>query len=156
MTDGHEGDGVPTEPARVHLGMPADVSRTGRLPRREEPEGLRRLGERCAEAGHGLRGVVAHQCPATAAGSVGELHRTGDAVPAATEAAPAALGVGHQRAQRLATRQEGARRESVDDLLFSCGDQGLLAERAERFGLRAGGQGRPVCIAPARRTTPGA
>ncbi|MFE4359463.1 PucR family transcriptional regulator [Kitasatospora sp. NPDC056800] len=142
---------IPTELAEVYLILLADVSRTGRLLRREELERLRRLGEHCAEAGHGLREVVAHCLAAarrawqtlpgtTSASSVTELRRTGDAVLAATDAALAALGEGHERAQRLAVRQEeAARREFIDDLLFGRSDLGLLAERAERFGLRLAG-----------------
>ncbi|RGD63283.1 PucR family transcriptional regulator [Kitasatospora xanthocidica] len=142
---------IPTELAEVYLVLLADVSRTGRLLRREELERLRRLGENCAEAGHGLREVVAHCLAAarrawqtlpgtTSASSVTELRRTGDAVLAATDAALAALGEGHERAQRLAVRQEeAARREFIDDLLFGRSDLGLLAERAERFGLRLAG-----------------
>ncbi|WP_369182983.1 PucR family transcriptional regulator [Streptomyces sp. Y1] len=150
MTEGIEHD-VPTELTEAYLVLLADASRTGRLLRRDELEGLRALGEHCAEAGYGLREVVAH-CLAAArrawqtlpgsasALSVAELRRTGDAVLAATDAALAALGEGHERAQRMAVRQEeAARREFIDDLLYGRGDLGLLAERAERFGLRLAG-----------------
>ena len=142
---------MPTELAEAYLTLLADVSRTGRLPRRDELEGLRRLGEQCAEAGYGLREVVSHCLAAarrawqtlpgtTAATSVGELRRLGDAVLAATDAALAALGEGHERSQRLAVRQEeAARLEFIDDLLHGRSDLGLLAERAERFGLRLAG-----------------
>ncbi|MFD8782401.1 PucR family transcriptional regulator [Kitasatospora sp. NPDC059599] len=147
MTEGIEHD-IPTELAEAYLVLLADASRTGRLLRRDELEGLRKLGEHCAEAGYGMREVVAHclaaarrawqTLPGTAAASsVNELRRMGDAVLAATDAALAALGEGHERAQRLAIRQEeAARREFIDDLLFGRSDLGLLAERAERFGLR--------------------
>ncbi|MFJ2780118.1 MULTISPECIES: PucR family transcriptional regulator [unclassified Kitasatospora] len=142
---------TPAELSRCYLGLLADVSRTGRLLRRAELESLRALGERSAEAGHGLREVVAQCLAATrqawqtlpgisTAATVSELRRTGDAVLAATEAALAALGEGHERAQRLAVRQEeSARREFIDDLLHGRSDLGLLAERAERFGLRLAG-----------------
>ncbi|MFJ3215715.1 PucR family transcriptional regulator [Kitasatospora sp. NPDC086801] len=150
MSEGTEHD-IPTELTEVCLGLLADASRTGRLLRRDELECLRTLGEHCAEAGYGLREVVAHCLSATrrawqtlpgitAAGGVGELRRIGDAVLAATEAALAALGEGHERAQRMAVRQqESARREFIDDLLYGRSDLGLLAERAERFGLRLAG-----------------
>jgi sugar diacid utilization regulator len=47
-----------------------------------------------------------------------------------------AFAEGHERAQRLAVRQEeAARREFIDDLLYGRGGLGRLAERAERFGL---------------------
>ncbi|ROR35242.1 PucR family transcriptional regulator [Kitasatospora cineracea] len=74
---------------------------------------------------------------AAGAGSAGGLRRTGEALLAAAEAAVAALGEGHERAQRLAIRQEeAARRESIDDLLYGRSGPGAPAERAERFGLR--------------------
>ncbi|MFF2039912.1 PucR family transcriptional regulator [Kitasatospora sp. NPDC058170] len=142
---------VPAELSDRYLGLLADVSRTGRLLRRAELESLRTLGERSAEAGHGLRELVAHCLGATrqawrtlpgisAATTVAELRRTGDAVLAATDGALAALGEGHERAQRMAVRQEeSARREFIADLLYGRGDLGLLAERAERFGLRPAG-----------------
>ncbi|MEV7021272.1 helix-turn-helix domain-containing protein [Kitasatospora sp. NPDC093558] len=154
MTAGNEpgpGPGVPAELAAACTDLLAEVARTGRLPRRAELEHLRTLGEHCAEAGYGLREVVAHGLAATrcawrtlpdvaAATGTGELRRTGDAVLAATEAALAALGEGHERAQRLAVRQEeAARREFIDDLLHGRTDLGALAERAERFGLRLAG-----------------
>ncbi|MGB8942776.1 MAG: helix-turn-helix domain-containing protein, partial [Streptomyces sp.] len=48
-----------------------------------------------------------------------------------------AFAAGYERAQRMAVRQEeAARREFIDDLLYGRSDMGLLAERAERFGLR--------------------
>lgn len=128
--------------------LPAEVSDTGRLPRRDELEAFRALGERAAEAGHGLRELVGLYLrrtrrlwgtlpgvlrPGTGTGQA----RTGDAVLTAVEAAVAALGEGHERAQRLAVRQEeGERREFVDDLLYGRSDMGRLAERAQRFGLR--------------------
>ncbi|MFC5886165.1 helix-turn-helix domain-containing protein [Kitasatospora sp. CM 4170] len=129
-----------------------DVSRTGRLLRRDELESLRTLGERGAEAGHGLRDLVSHclgaarqswqKLPGNAtAGGIADLRRTGDAVLGAAEAALAALGEGHERALRLAVRQEeSARREFIHDLLYGRSDLGLLAERAERFGLRLAGR----------------
>ncbi|MGW7515963.1 PucR family transcriptional regulator [Streptomyces sp. NPDC054796] len=126
----------------------AEVSETGRLPRRDELDAFRELGERAAEAGHGLRELIGLYLGRTrtlwgtlpgvarAAGAA-ERGRTGDAVLAAVEAAIAALGEGHERAQRLAVRQEeGERREFIDDLLYGRSDLGRLAERAQRFGLR--------------------
>ncbi|MFI6849424.1 helix-turn-helix domain-containing protein [Kitasatospora sp. NBC_00085] len=150
--------GIPAELGLHCLDLLDDVSRTGRLLRRAELEGLRALGERGAEAGHGLRELVAYCLGVTrqawqtlpgvtAAASVTELRRTGDAVLAAAEAALAALGEGHERAQRTAARQEAAaRREFIDDLLYGRSDLGLLAEHAERFGLRLAG-GYTVAVA---------
>ncbi len=126
----------------------AEVSDTGRLPRRAELDALREVGERAAESGHGLREAVGlflgetrrvwGTLPGVArAAGAAERGRTGDAVLGAVDAAIAAFGEGHERAQRLAVRQEEAeRREFVDDLLYGRSDLGRLAERAERFGLR--------------------
>lgn len=128
----------------------AEASETGRRPRRAELDALRELGERAAESGYGLRQLVSLYLGETrklwgtlpgVAKTAGALERarTGDAVFAAVEAAIAALGEGHERAQRLAVRQEEAeRREFVDDLLYGRSDLGRLAERAQRFGLRLG------------------
>lgn len=125
-----------------------EVSLTCRLPWRDELTVLREQGERAAEQGLGLRELVGRYLAETrllwgtlpgvarAAGAA-ERSRTGDAVLAAVEAAIAALGEGHERAQRLAVRQlEAERQEFVDDLLYGRSDIGRLAERAQRFGLR--------------------
>ncbi|MFC5720612.1 PucR family transcriptional regulator [Streptomyces gamaensis] len=130
--------------------MLAEVSETGRALRRSELDALRELGERAADAGHGWRGLVGLYLGETrrvwstlpgitgpAWGTRADAARTGEAVLAAVDAAVAALGEGHEHAQRLAVRREEAeRREFVDDLLYGRSDLGRLAERAERFGLR--------------------
>nr|WP_206441578.1 helix-turn-helix domain-containing protein [Streptomyces boncukensis] len=127
----------------------ADISDTGRLPRREELDDFRELGERAAESGYGLRGLVGLYLTETrrlwgtlpgvlSAGLMGARQhvRTGDSVLGAVDAVVAALGEGHERAQRHAVRQEeGERREFIDDLLHGRSDLGSLAERAQRFGL---------------------
>lgn len=129
----------------------AEVSETGRLPRREELDSFRALGERASEQGWALRELVGlylgrtrelwGTLPGVArAGSASERARTGDALLGAVEGAVAALGEGHERAQRLAARrEEGERREFVDDLLHGRSDMGRLAQRAQRFGLRLAG-----------------
>lgn len=129
----------------------AEVSETGRRPRRPELDSFRALGERAAEEGWALRDLVGlylgrtrelwGTLPGVArAATAGERARTGDALLAAVEVAVSALGEGHERAQRLAVRQEeGERREFVDDLLYGRSDMGRLAERAQRFGLRLAG-----------------
>ncbi|WP_434404984.1 PucR family transcriptional regulator [Streptomyces sp. NBC_01353] len=109
---------------------------TGRRLTREELEGLRARGERAAEAGMGLRSLVrAHLSAARTTNS--ELSQGAhDHLLAAVEQAVDAFAEGHERAQRLAVRQEeAARREFIDDLLYGRSDLGRLAERAERFGL---------------------
>jgi DNA-binding PucR family transcriptional regulator len=129
----------------------AEVSRTGRPPRRDELDAFRQFGECAAERGWPLRDLVAvclgrtrelwGSLPGVAhARTAAECARTGDAVLGAVESALSALGRGHERAQRLAVRQEeGERREFVDDLLYGRSDMGRLAERAQRFGLRLAG-----------------
>lgn len=126
----------------------ADVSETGRLPRRDELDSFRVLGEHASEQGWALRELVGlylgrtrelwGTLPGVArAGTAGERARTGDALLGAVEGAVSALGEGHERAQRLAARrEEGERREFVDDLLHGRTDMGRLAQRAQRFGLR--------------------
>ncbi|MDX6313216.1 MAG: hypothetical protein QOF44_2680 [Streptomyces sp.] len=142
--------GVPPDFLDGYPRMLAEVSTTGRRLRRPELDALRELGERAAESGQGLRELVGRYLGAThqawstlpgvvTAGGAAEIRRVGDAVLAAAETAVSALGEGHERAQRLlARREEAARREFVDDLLYGRSDPGLLAERAERFGLRLG------------------
>ncbi|OEV28424.1 regulator [Streptomyces nanshensis] len=125
-----------------------EVSETGRLPRRDELDSFRALGERASEQGWALRELVGlylgrtrelwGTLPGVArAATAGERARTGDALLGAVEGAVSALGEGHERAQRFAARrEEGERREFVDDLLHGRSDMGRLAERAPRFGLR--------------------
>ncbi|QGV77340.1 PucR family transcriptional regulator [Streptomyces ficellus] len=118
--------------ARILVGVCA----TGRRLNRDEREALRGQGERAAEAGIGLRLMVrAHL--AAAQNVRAELRgAVADHLLSAVEQAVDAFAEGHERAQRLAIRQqEAARREFVDDLLHGRSDVGRLAERAERFGL---------------------
>ncbi|MFJ3905770.1 PucR family transcriptional regulator [Streptomyces sp. NPDC090025] len=112
------------------------VCATGRRLTRAELDGLRDRGERAAEAGIGLRELVRAQLSA-AREVQGELPRERQRhVLAAVEQAVDAFAAGHERAQRLAVRQEEAmRREFIDDLLYGRSDLGRLAQRAERFGL---------------------
>ncbi|MFJ8669477.1 PucR family transcriptional regulator [Streptomyces sp. NPDC093600] len=109
---------------------------TGRRLTRDELDALRSRGERAAEDGFGLRALVrAHLSAAQ------ELQRelprsAADRLLATVTQAVDAFAEGHERAQRLAVRQEeAARREFIDDLLYGRSDLGRLAERAERFGL---------------------
>ncbi|MFG3247621.1 PucR family transcriptional regulator [Streptomyces sp. NPDC048187] len=119
----------------------AGVADTGRRPTRDELEERRLLGERAAEAGHSLRGLVRLHLDATRTSwpRVGSTSSgqdgTGTVLAAVTQAVDA-FAEGYERAQRLAVRQEeAARREFIDDLLYGRSDLGRLAERAERFGL---------------------
>ena len=113
-----------------------EASLTGRRMTRDELDSRRALGERAAEASYGLRELVGAHLAAT------RTHwprnsAPADSVLAVVEQAVDAFAEGYERAQRLAVRQEiAARREFIDDLLYGRSDLGLLAERAERFGLR--------------------
>ncbi|MCZ4123928.1 PucR family transcriptional regulator [Streptomyces sp. H39-S7] len=116
----------------------AEVSSTGRRLTRDELESRRSLGEQAAEDGHGLRALVRAHLAATRAALPNLPKITGrvDSVLAAVEQAVDAFAEGHERAQRLAVRQEeAARREFIDDLLYGRSDLGRLAERAKHFGL---------------------
>ena len=114
----------------------ADVSATGRRLTREEIASRRALGERAAEAGHGLRTLIsAHLTAARAAWP--QTPGSTDCALATVQQVIDAFTEGYERAQLLAVRQEeAARREFIDDLLYGRSDLGRLAERAERFGLR--------------------
>ncbi|MFJ8937725.1 PucR family transcriptional regulator [Streptomyces sp. NPDC102365] len=128
------GRDVPEEYLDGYARILADASATGRRLTRDELDSRRALGERAAEAGFGLRALVgAHLAAARAHWPAAAGERT----LAAVEQAVDAFAEGYERAQLLAVRQEeAARREFIDDLLHGRSDLGLLAERAERFGLR--------------------
>ncbi|WP_327168491.1 PucR family transcriptional regulator [Streptomyces subrutilus] len=123
-----------------HLAQYAEILRaacaTGRHLTRDERDARRAEGERAAEAGHGLRTLVrAHLAtareiqPGLPAGTARHLLE-------AVEQAVDAFAEGYERAQRdVVRREEAARREFVDDLLYGRSDLGRLAERAARFGL---------------------
>ncbi|KUL54232.1 MULTISPECIES: PucR family transcriptional regulator [unclassified Streptomyces] len=131
------GHGIPDDYLDGYADILAAASRTGRRLTREELESRRTLGERAADAGHGLRALVGAHLAATRDHWPHGRPDAADSVLAAAEQAVDALAEGYERAQRLAVRQEeAARREFIDDLLYGRSDLGLLAERAERFGLR--------------------
>ncbi|MET9426557.1 helix-turn-helix domain-containing protein [Streptomyces sp. NPDC003036] len=115
----------------------ADSCATGRRLNRDELEALRTQGERAAEAGIGLRLLVRAHLSAAQDVRARLRGTAADHLLAAVEQAVDAFAEGHERAQRLAIRQEeAARREFIDDLLHGrSSDLGRLAERAERFGL---------------------
>ncbi|WP_370416031.1 PucR family transcriptional regulator [Streptomyces fradiae] len=114
----------------------AGICATGRRASREELAALRARGERAAEAGLGLRSLVRAHLGAARTVLAGLPRGEHDRLLAAVEQAVDAFAEGHERAQRLAMRQEeAARREFIDDLLYGRSDLGRLAQRAERFGL---------------------
>ncbi|WP_424212895.1 PucR family transcriptional regulator [Streptomyces sp. BI20] len=125
---------IPDEYLAGYVHILRSVAATGRRPDRPELDARRALGEKAAEAGYGLRGLVGAHLAATRAALGGRV--TPDHVMAAVEIAVDAFAEGYERAQRLAVRQEeAARREFVDDLLHGMSDLGRLSERAARFGL---------------------
>ncbi|MEU3793302.1 PucR family transcriptional regulator [Streptomyces fructofermentans] len=128
------GRDIPEEYLTGYADILAETTATGRRLTRDELDSRRALGERAAEAGFGLRALVgAHLAAARAHWPAG----AGDSTLAAVEQTVDAFAEGYERAQLLAVRQEEAvRREFIDDLLHGRSDLGLLAERAERFGLR--------------------
>ncbi|MGW5658588.1 PucR family transcriptional regulator [Streptomyces sp. NPDC003758] len=127
---------IPEQYLDGYAGILAEVSATGRRLTREEIESRRALGEQAADAGHGLRAlVVAHLAAARTAWPA--TPGSADSTLAAIQQVVDAFAEGYERAQRLAVRrEEAARREFIDDLLYGRSDLGRLAERAERFGLR--------------------
>ncbi|MZD03789.1 PucR family transcriptional regulator, partial [Streptomyces sp. SID5785] len=128
--------GIPAEFLDGFVRIVAEASTTGRRLTRDELDSRRALGERAAEAGHGLRTLVGVHLAAARAHTY-DRAATLDGVLTAVEQGVDAFAEGYERAQRLAVRrEEAARREFIDDLLHGRSDLGLLAERAERFGLR--------------------
>ncbi|MEV0226604.1 helix-turn-helix domain-containing protein [Streptomyces sp. NPDC050704] len=127
---------IPDEYVAGYTQILADVCATGRRLTRDELESLRVQGERAAEAGFGLRTLVRRHLSATREAWPSPTPAETDRLLAAVEQAVDAFAEGHERAQKLAVRQEeAARREFIDDLLYGRSDLGRLAERAERFGL---------------------
>jgi hypothetical protein len=127
------------------------VSTTSRRLARDELDSRRALGASAAEQGVPLRALVdlyltanwltwrALPAVATAPGKE-QVGRIAEAILRATDDAIVALAEGYDSAQRLVMRrEETARREFIDDLLYGRSDLGRLAERAERFGLRLAG-----------------
>lgn len=113
----------------------AEVAATGRRLTRDELAARRALGERAADDGLSLRGLVRQHLEATRSSWPGPTGSTDNVLAAVTQAVDA-FAEGYERAQRMAVRQEeAARREFIDDLLYGRSDLGRLAERAERFGL---------------------
>lgn len=130
------GPEIPDEYLAGYTEILADVCATGRRLSRDELEALRIQGERAAEGGFGLRALVRRHLSATREAWPNLTAAEMDRLLPAVEQAIDAFAEGHERAQKLAVRQEeAARREFIDDLLYGRSDLGRLAERAERFGL---------------------
>jgi len=122
-----------------------DAARTGRRLTATELATCGRSGERAAESGVALRGLVDlflsatwrlwRELPGLAdlrAAGLGVMHAADDAVAAAAE--------GFERAHlSIARREEAERLEFVDDLLSGRGAAADLLTRGERLGLRLAG-----------------
>ncbi|MFK0235351.1 PucR family transcriptional regulator [Streptomyces vinaceus] len=118
-----------------YIDIIASACATGRRLNRDELDSRRSEGERAAEAGLPLRGLIRNHL--AAAQTVQSVPVSPGGLLAVVEQAVDAFVEGYERAQEQAVRQEeAARREFVDDLLYGGSDLGRLAERAERFGLR--------------------
>ncbi|MGW2063878.1 PucR family transcriptional regulator [Streptomyces sp. NPDC001937] len=117
-----------------------EVAATGRRLTRDELDGRRALGREAAEAGFQLRALVGLHLAATRTawpGADATDPASADCVLAAVEQCVDSFAEGFERAQRLTVRrEEAARREFIDDLLYGRSDLGRLAERATRFGMR--------------------
>jgi sugar diacid utilization regulator len=144
-----EAGGVPPDLLADYLPAVLDAARTGRRLASTELTGYGRSGERAAESGVALRGLVdlflsatwrlwrelpgldARTADVRAAG-LGVLRAADDAVAAAAE--------GFERAHlSIARREEAERLEFVDDLLSGRGAVAGLLMRGERLGLRLAG-----------------
>ena len=139
-----EAGGVPPDLLADYLPAAADAARTGRRLAAAELAQYGRSGERAAESGVALRGLVDLYLSATwrlwrelpgltdlRAAGLGVLRAADDAVAAAAE--------GFERAHlSIARREEAERLEFVDDLL-SGRDAADLLVRGERLGLRLAG-----------------
>ncbi|MEW2066864.1 helix-turn-helix domain-containing protein [Streptomyces sp. NPDC007346] len=132
---------IPDEMLGNYAQILGEVATTGRRLTRNELEMRRALGREAADAGHQLRALVtmhlAQTREAWPRAAAGNSPAVTDAVLAAVEQAVDAFAEGFERAQRLTVRrEEAARREFIDDLLYGRSDLVHLAERATRFGLR--------------------
>ncbi|UBU11263.1 PucR family transcriptional regulator [Nonomuraea gerenzanensis] len=134
---------LPADLLKGHGQRLAEHAATGRSPDREALDAYRAAGARAAELGLSLRALV------DAALAAGE-GLPGGVLPALRKAV-SALMEGYEAAQLEAIRrEEGARREFVDDLLQGRAER--LAERAEHFGLRLA---ESYVVAAARGLRPG-
>ena len=140
------------------------MSRTGRRLTATELTGYGQAGERAAESGVALRGLVDLYLSATwrlwrdlpgAADSVAALRASGLAVLRAADDAVAAAAEGFERAHlSIARREEAERLEFFDDLLSGRGGLPDLLARGERLGLRLAGPHQVVLAGAPPATDP--
>jgi sugar diacid utilization regulator len=143
-----EAGGVPAELLADYLPAVLDAAGTGRRLTSGELAGYGRSGQRAAESGVALRGLVDLFLSATwrlwrelpdAGGSVA-LRAAGLAVLRAADDAVAAAAEGFEWAHlSIARREEAERLEFFDDLLSGRSGLADLVARGERLGLRLAG-----------------
>jgi GGDEF-like domain/PucR C-terminal helix-turn-helix domain len=143
-----EAGGVPAELLGDYLPAVLDAAGTGRRLTSGELAGYGRSGQRAAESGVALRGLVDLFLSATwrlwrelpdAGGSVA-LRAAGLAVLRAADDAVAAAAEGFEWAHlSIARREEAERLEFFDDLLSGRSGLADLVARGERLGLRLAG-----------------
>ncbi|MFD6422035.1 PucR family transcriptional regulator [Streptomyces sp. NPDC060198] len=131
---------IPVEVLGNYVRVLEEVAGTGRRLTHKELEEHRDLGREAAESGLRLRELIALHLAQTRAHWPRTAARGGmgatDAVLHAVEQAVDVFAEGFEGAQRLTVRrEEAARREFIDDLLYGRSDLGRLAERSTRFGL---------------------
>lgn len=141
-----EAGGVPAALLGGYLPAVLDAAATGRRLTTAELAGYGEAGERAAESGIALRGLVDLFLSATwrlwrelplDREPGGSLRAAGLAVLRAADDAVAAAAEGFERAYlTVARREEAQRREFFDDLLSGHGTSGDLIARGERLGLR--------------------
>jgi hypothetical protein len=143
-----EAGGVPPALLGDYLSAVIDAARTGRRLEATELAAYARAGERAAQTGVALRGLVDlylsatwrmwRELPAMARPSA--LRAAGLAVLRAADDAVAAAAEGFEQAHlAVARQQEAARIEFLDDLLAGRGDLAGLVDRGTGFGLRLAG-----------------
>ncbi len=158
-----EAGGVPAGLLGGYLAAVLGAAASGRRLSSGELAGYAAAGERAAESGIALRGLVDLYLSATwrlwrelpeTAGPAGQgpaaaLRAAGLAVLRAADDAVAAAAEGFEQARLSAARREEAqRREFFDDLLSGRGGAGDLISRGERLGLRLAGPHQVVLAGP--------
>jgi sugar diacid utilization regulator len=144
-----EAGGVPAWLLGGYLPAVLDAASSGRRLSAAELDEYARSGERAAEGGVALRGLVDLYLSATwrlwrelpgGTGSPAALRAAGLAVLRAADDAVAAAAGGFERGiLSVARREEAERREFFEDLLSGRGGVADLLDRGERLGLRLAG-----------------
>lgn len=154
--------GAPAEHLAALVGTLADASRSGRQPDAGELDEYRLQGANAAENDVPLRSLVElylqatelawEHLPGVATAVTSTQARTaGSAALTALRRATLAACSGYEGARDdAAAAAESARQDFLDDLLYGRGDEGELASRAERFGVRLAAEN----LAVVARATP--